>query len=140
MRLMNMNESGRRSMSLRDAVYVGIISFLTPMAAQHNGISIDFNKDDNVPAQVVIEENPITNVLVEIEKLFEQMQSVPITNDVEMSIMWLDSPVTQEWEYDYQKEFWITKRDKRESLRSPPSIRIGLREDGVVIWKKINVQ
>ena len=140
MRLMNMNESGRRSMSLRDAVYVGIISFLTPMAAQHNGISIDFNKDDNVPAQVVIEENPITNVLVEIEKLFEQIQSVPITNDVEMSITWLDSPVTQEWEYDYQKEFWTTKRDQRESLRSPPSIRIGLREDGVVIWKKINVQ
>ena len=140
MRLMNMNESGRRSMSLRDAVYVGIISFLTPMAAQHNGISIDFNKDDNVPAQVVIEENPITNVLVEIEKLFEQIQSAPITNEVDLGITWLDSPVTQEWEYDYQKEFWTTKRDQRESLRSPPSIRIGLREDGVVIWKKINVQ
>lgn len=135
MRLMNMSDSGRRPVSLRDAVYVGIISFLTPIVAQHNGL---IPEKEKAPAPIEQAIDPVAQIESMIQSYFQQIESNPhLEESQEMSITWLDSPVTQEWEYDYQKEYWTTKQKHSESFRSPPSIRIGLREDGVVIWKKI---
>lgn len=116
----------RRPASLRDAVYVGIISLLTPLAAQH-GINL-FDQKTTEPSSP---SPPPPPPIVEPIK-----QEIPPPE--ELTILWLDSPVTQEWEYDYQKDAWLTKRDTKDSYRSPPSMRLGMRSDGVVVWKRVN--
>jgi hypothetical protein len=139
MKLMNTVESTRRPMSLRDVVYIGIISFFTPIVAQHNGLPISFNNNSSSKEEIVssIKENYGTNVLFEIEKIIRELESSSSPPNKEYNITWLDSPVTQKWEYDYRKGYWTTQKNNAESFRSPPTIQIGLREDGVVIWKTI---
>jgi len=51
------------------------------------------------------------------------------------SILWLNSPVTQAWEFDPKKQTWQTVTSYKDSFRSPPSMVIGLRDDGVVVWR-----
>lgn len=50
---------------------------------------------------------------------------------------WLSSPITQVWEWDDRKQLWVMPMKYPDCLRSPPSIIIGLRSDGTVIWKKV---
>lgn len=64
------------------------------------------------------------------------------TNHVNMyinydTIVWLDSPVMQTWTYNEKAKVWETALPYKESFRSSPTLIFGLREDGVVVWKKI---
>jgi hypothetical protein len=54
----------------------------------------------------------------------------------EIETTWLESPVTRSWEFDEKRGIWTTEKYEK-SLQSAPSIIIGLREDGTVVWKKI---
>lgn len=59
-----------------------------------------------------------------------------VSNEPELETTWLSSPVTRSWEYDEKRGIWKTEKYEK-SLQSTPSIIIGLREDGVVVWKKV---
>jgi hypothetical protein len=59
-------------------------------------------------------------------------QTVP--EEENLTINWLNSPVTQAWKYD--EDDMAYKTASKDSYRSPPSIIIGLRSDGVVVWRK----
>lgn len=52
------------------------------------------------------------------------------------NIVWLASPITQNWELDEKNQFWKPIPKLNENYKYSPSIILGLREDGVVIWKK----
>jgi hypothetical protein len=53
-------------------------------------------------------------------------------------VLWLDSPVTQKWNWDSKNKNWLPVPSYKDSMRSTPSIIIGLRDDGVLIWKKVS--
>jgi len=52
------------------------------------------------------------------------------------SIFWMGSPVSQKWVFNEKKQAWETLLPYKESFKSPPTYVIGLRDDGVVIWKR----
>lgn len=54
-----------------------------------------------------------------------------------MNITWMNSPVMQHWKYNESKALWEAIPSYKDSFRSSPTIIIGLREDGVVVWKKV---
>lgn len=52
-------------------------------------------------------------------------------------IQWQDSPVMQTWIKDDKTKVWQTALPYKDSMRSSPTLIFGLREDGVVVWKRI---
>ena len=54
----------------------------------------------------------------------------------EVKPIWLGSPVTRAWQKTGDNS-WETIGNQFTSLHSPPTFKIGLRSDGVVIWKKV---
>lgn len=59
-------------------------------------------------------------------------------DDRELEVVWLDSPVLQKWQLDPKTGLWHTALPYKDSFRSNPTIVIGLREDGVLTWKRVN--
>jgi hypothetical protein len=59
-------------------------------------------------------------------------------NNNEKETFWINSPVTQAWTFDEKKQTWVTVLPFKESMRSTPLIHLGLRSDGMVVWKKVN--
>jgi len=49
---------------------------------------------------------------------------------------WLDSQVTERWERIDERS-WQTVRPSLYGQVSDPNVRIGLRADGVVVWKEV---
>lgn len=138
------------------AVLIGIISFIIPFS-----IYLISRLDvDNIPREPSPLIDPMTlsgkendviieQMLIKIEDIISQLNTqqqaivqssphpVKIFPEVEPQVFWLDSPVMQKWQWDAKERVWTTALPYKESMRSNPSIIIGLREDGVVIWKKI---
>jgi hypothetical protein len=142
-RVTSTNGNGKKPLTLRDIVYVALISFLTPFAAKYGltvGDSFDNNND---PLPIVEQQTPKDQVSMIFDlatKLTELSQPQPTPIDAKENAeveMWLDSPVTQRYTYNYDKEYWSTSKEFKDSFKSPPSIRLGLRSDGTVVWKKV---
>jgi hypothetical protein len=57
---------------------------------------------------------------------------------LEPEVLWLDSPVTQKWQWDSKHQAWMPVQSYKDSMRSTPSVIIGLQDDGTVVWKKLN--
>jgi hypothetical protein len=139
-----------KSFSLRDMIFVGLISVLTPIAAQNGLISEEVASGLLPEATRVEPQQPqsTSDQLLTILELVTKLNSndvepeekeIPQVNSNTNSVsMWLNSPVTQKWTYDIEKDYWTTARDFEDSFKSPPSIRLGLRADGTVVWKKVN--
>lgn len=72
----------------------------------------------------------------EVEVLTGENNNVKL-NEAELPTTWLNSPVTQAWTFDAKKQVWMTALPYKDSMRSSPSIIIGMREDGIIVWKKI---
>lgn len=73
----------------------------------------------------------------------QDQQNVNVSSQAQINtnnVKWMNSPVTQEWVYDSNDDLWKTEKSYDRSLRSLPTIRLGLRDDGVVIWEKVNVR
>jgi len=59
------------------------------------------------------------------------------TTNQNMYTQWLDSPVMQAWIQDDKTKMWQTALPYKDSMRSSPTLLLGLRDDGVVVWKRI---
>lgn len=157
------NNNGKKPLTLRDIVYVALISFLTPFAAKYGlNVGDDFSLGSDKPlSEISVKAND--NYLLpqpfgaspsiqqstedQVSMIFDLATKLAdLSNPAVESVspqsipkveMWLDSPVTQEWIYDYEKDYWSTAKDWKDSFKSPPSIKLGLRDDGTVVWKKI---
>ena len=57
-----------------------------------------------------------------------------VESEEELDVLWLASPVTQAWKYD--ESDMIYRPASKDNYRSPPTIQIGLRSDGTVVWRK----
>lgn len=88
----------------------------------------------------------IIELLKDISSQLNNLKTEDISlNNIEVKptnhneIIWLDSPVMQTWEYNEKGKIWETALPYRESFRSSPTLILGLRDDGVVVWKKIKL-
>jgi len=178
---------------LRDAIYIGIIGVISPIAVMNQIKGKEEEKVELPPPPVMIQaEDPKVELAKQYTDLFEQalkkeiielvdkrfnevfsqpmqkhisdsvdrrfteIYSQSLKRDIENEVnrrlsgftppskpepspveLWLDSPVTKKWVYDYQNEYWTTPDKSSDSYRSPPSVRIGLRKDGAVVWQKV---
>lgn len=53
----------------------------------------------------------------------------------ELTVFWLNSPMTQKWQFNSNNQTWSMVEDN--GLKSLPTIVLGLRSDGFVVWQKI---
>jgi len=75
-----------------------------------------------------------TNIIIETI-IKEQEPEVPL-EEAPMAIQWLSSPVTQSWRWDDSKQVWFPSPNLKDSYRPQPAVLMGLREDGVVVWRR----
>lgn len=80
----------------------------------------------------------ISSELKNIKSIFPEINytSFSETNHYSPEVIWTDSPVMQTWSYDERARVWETALPYKDSFRSNPTLIFGLREDGVVVWKK----
>lgn len=89
---------------------------------------------ETIDLQPVAEPTPTPTPAPRVTARFAMAK--PNNDEPELETTWLSSPVTRSWEYDEKRGIWKTDKYEK-SLQSTPSIIIGLREDGVVVWKKV---
>ena len=70
------------------------------------------------------------------------IQQMPVAKPVETKLetQWLGSPVTQVWIWDRRKQIWENDTTYENSFRSSPTIILGLRSDGTVVWRKSEIR
>jgi hypothetical protein len=161
-----MNNSYRnKGTSTKAVIVIALVSFSIPFTL-HLALKTYNKKETApapvaVVQQPVIEEKENKEILMVLEVLKElnnnivsniPTQSLPIvstettqnlytiTSNLKQNeikkVQWLDSPVMQTWIQDERTKIWSTALPYKESMKSSPSLRIGLREDGVVVWMK----
>lgn len=59
-------------------------------------------------------------------------------NESKDETVWIGSPVVQNWEWDPSINAWKTLVPYDKSMNSRPSIQIGLKEDGTIVWKRVS--
>lgn len=52
------------------------------------------------------------------------------------TVKWLASPVMQTWRYDEENLVYQAVPNHKDSYRSLPSVQMGLRSDGTIVWRE----
>lgn len=81
----------------------------------------------NKKMEPVTEESNVYGVVLDYAENDKEAQ--------ELTTVWLNSPVTQVWDKDPKLGYWTLPDNIKESFRSVPGKRLGLRSDGVVVWE-----
>jgi hypothetical protein len=103
---------------------------------------IHYSPDPGYGQDVVLLQslNDILNQLKDL-KTEKQAVNLSLNYDIETNktqdIVWLDSPVMQTWNYNEKSKVWETALPYKDSFRSSPTLIFGLREDGIVVWRKL---
>lgn len=156
------NRRNRHGMPMKSVITIALISFAIPFGLhlllkqrseqtkQDQQIS-EYNKEvgtEQMLARILeavqaMQVNTLTNIVEINPPVF-----TPFTNYVTLAVEtntttppkveWLASPVTQAWKWDSLRRVWITTEKYQDSMQANPSIEIGLREDGLVVWRKVN--
>lgn len=150
-----------RGMELPAVLIIALISFTIPIVAHllmKNGDSetepennivamVDTSNSEQEPVQIIEVDQVLAAIgmLTQIitkdinirEAEIEQSKTLSISDEPHLQIQWLESPVMQAWEYNDRRRAWETVLPFRDSMRSQPTLVIGLREDGVVVWKRL---
>lgn len=125
--------------SISICIPLGLYSFLKPKQSPEPMIS---NSYDPGYGQDIL----ILEVLQNMpENIIKQLQSTSLSYNIqsnietnELTVQWLDSPVMQNWLLNEKTRIWETALPYKDSFRSTPTLIFGLREDGVVVWKRKN--
>lgn len=151
------NHYRHKKTNLKSIIVVAIISFCIPIGLHFilkNNYTIKQEKpieqlNQTNQTEVLLEklltaidnmqrQNITNNSPIESNAVVSYVSSIKTNNNIPPSVEWLASPVTQTWKWDGMRRVWTTTEKYEDSMRANPSIEIGLREDGIVVWRKIN--
>lgn len=137
---------------IRGILVISLISISIPLSFFIYGNF--FNKKNDVKSEIKNDRiyDQIEMVNLKIAELINSINNIQRSNAIEviepkieikseeiteLNIRWLNSPVTQVWNFDNENKMWFLNDKYGNNLRSVPTVIIGLREDGVVVWKNV---
>lgn len=133
-----------------EVLIIGLISLTLTLSAQffikkipekNTSLNEKANYDVGYGQDVIIFDilKEISYELKNIKSILPEISysSFSETNHYSPEIIWLDSPVMQTWVYNEKSKIWETALPYKDSFRSNPTLIFGLRDDGLVIWRKI---
>lgn len=109
---------------------IAIISAVIPLGV-HKVLNSGTSNKANI--QTELSQNDIALQ----QTLHQILLKLDHVNTSQADIEWINSPVMQSWIFNEKSGVWETVLNYKDSFRSSPTLILGLRQDGTVVWKRI---